>query len=144
MEKSQQELKRTKLRKRRFKSLAEIAVVYHDISKSLLLHKKTVSGKKQRKAICEQQQRFCNKNIYVVSLGILFLQKKGKWNVAMLLKSIGPSEDANEMALTKALAFTCSHNKSRCGTATKTASKTNFMLIFGCLAPEEKIGGVSF
>jgi len=50
MEKSQQELKRTKLRKRRFKNLAEIAVVYHNISKSLLLHKKTVSGKKTKKS----------------------------------------------------------------------------------------------
>jgi len=49
MEKSQQELKRTRLRKRRFKNLAEIAVVYHDLSKSLLLESEDGFRKKQRK-----------------------------------------------------------------------------------------------
>jgi len=52
----------------------------------------------------------------------LHLQKKSKLNVAILLMSNGSNEDANEMALTKTLAFTCSHHQNHCCTATKTES----------------------
>jgi len=80
MEKSQQELKRTRLRNRRFKNLAEIAVVYHDISKSLLLEYEDGFRKKAKKT-----QHVSNKNAFEIrrkyicclaTVDILHFQKK--------------------------------------------------------------------
>jgi len=62
MKKSQQELKRKKLRNRRFQNLAEIAVVYHDISKSLLLEYEDGFRKKTTK----KTQQVRNNNAFEI------------------------------------------------------------------------------
>jgi len=49
IEKSQQELKRTRLENRRYKNLAELAVVYHKISKSLTTEYEDGKRKKIKK-----------------------------------------------------------------------------------------------
>ena len=48
-EKSQQELKRTRLENRRYKNLAELAVVYHKMSKSLVTEYEDGKRKKIKK-----------------------------------------------------------------------------------------------
>jgi len=49
IEKSQQELKRTRLENRRYKNLAELAVVYHKMSKSLVIEYEDRKRKKIKK-----------------------------------------------------------------------------------------------
>jgi len=49
IEKSQQELKRTCLENRRYKNLAELAVVYHKMSKSLVIEYEDGKRKKIKK-----------------------------------------------------------------------------------------------
>ena len=49
IEKSQQELKRTRFENRRYKNLAELAVVYHKMSKSLVTDMKMVNERKFKK-----------------------------------------------------------------------------------------------
>jgi len=49
IEKSQQELKRTRLENRRYQNLAELAVVYHKMSKSLVTEYEDGKRKKIKK-----------------------------------------------------------------------------------------------
>jgi len=48
-EKSQQELKRTRLENRRYKNLAELAVVYHKMSKSLVTEYEDLNERKLKR-----------------------------------------------------------------------------------------------